>query len=401
MQKTNPFTVSLLIRRARINKVGEAPIFLRISLHKESVELATKHYINPTQWNSRQGKVIGKSPQVKSINEDLSDLILSCRHHYNQLQTAGKTISAGAIKNLLLGKQEKQHTLLALFDKMVADTKALIGQDYTESTYKNYLASQRQLHRFMQANYKGKDIPLQELSYEFISGFELYLKTKGSCTQNGCIKHMQRLRKCITIALHKGYLEKDPFISYSIKKKKTFIHPLTKHELELIEQKEFYNERLNTIKDLFLFTCYTGLAFGDAALLSKEHISLGLDNKEWIFISRKKTGNHCRIPLLTKAKAIIVKYKEHTKVTHTGKLLPVPSNQKFNAYLKEIADLCGITKRLTVHIGRHTFATTVALQSGVPMEVVKEILGHESITTTQLYAKVSDERIAASTQNLT
>jgi site-specific recombinase XerD len=245
-----------------------------------------------------------------------------------------------------------------------------------------------------------QDISLKELNYEFISRYELYLKTLGACTQNGCIKHMQKLRKVITIALHHGYLEKDPFIKYSIKKKKVVVHALTKHELEILERKDFENNRLNTIKDLFLFTSYTGLAFGDAALLNKNHISKGIDGEQWIFISRKKTGNPCRIPLLPQARIILEKYKGNHKVIETGKLLPVPSNQKFNAYLKEIADLCGIDKRLTVHIGRHTFATTVALQNGVPMEVVKEILGHDNITTTQMYAKVNDTLIADSTKLL-
>ena len=154
------------------------------------------------------------------------------------------------------------------------------------------------------------------------------------------------------------------------------------------------------IKDVFLFTCYTGLAFSDTALLKKEYIRQGIDGEEWIFTFRKKTGALCRIPLLAPAKAILNKFTNHPKVQGTDKLLPVPSNQKFNAYLKEIADLCGIKKKLTVHIGRHTFASTVALQNGIPMDVVKEILGHGNITTTQLYAKVSDERIATAIKQL-
>lgn len=401
MHTVNTFSILPLIRKARTNKAGEAPIYLRITVNGKSVELSTKHYIIPTLWDSRLGKVSGKSAQAKAINKDLRNLELSCRNHFNHLLTTGQSISATTVKNLLSGNHDAQgHTLLKLFDKMVDDIRALVGRDYTESTWKNYLASQRQIHKFVQTQLKVKDIYLKELNYQFIADYEHFLKTKGGCTQNGCIKHMQKLRKVITIALHHEYLEKDPFIRYSIKKKKVIIHPLTKFELELIEERDFNIDRLNIIKDLFLFTCYTGLAFSDMALLNFNHISIGIDREQWIYISRKKTGNLCRIPLIPAAKLIIDKYREHQKVMSSGKLLPVPSNQKFNAYLKEIADLCCISKRLTVHIGRHTFATTVALQNGVPMEVVKEILGHDNITTTQMYAKVTDEKIAAATKQL-
>lgn len=400
MRTVNTLSVSTIIRKARTNKAGEVPIYLRITVNGKATEIATKHFIQPHLWDSKAGKVAGKTSQAKAINRDLKNLEVSCRNHYNDLLTSGKEASSRLIKSLLSGHSSEPHSLLVLFDKMVKEVKGLVNKDYTESTYKNYLASQRQLNKFVQAQYQVQDISLRELNYEFIANYELYLKTKGGCTQNGCIKHMQKLRKVITIALHNEYLEKDPFIRYSIKKKKVVVYALTKHELETIEQKDFNNDRLNTIKDLFLFTCFTGLAFGDVALLTENHIRKGIDGEQWIFISRKKTGNPCRIPLLPQAKVILVKYKENQKVLETGRLLPVPSNQKFNAYLKEIADLCGIRKRLTVHIGRHTFATTVALLNGVPMEVVKEILGHDSITTTQMYAKVSDELIATSANML-
>jgi site-specific recombinase XerD len=400
MSTKNTFSVLPIIRKSRTNKAGEAPIYIRITVNKQIAELSSKHYIEPKLWDSSRARVSGKTNKAKSINNDLEKIELSCRNYYNQLLTSKKNISAIDIKNLLLGQEEQQNTLLFLFDKMVEEVKSLVGKDYTGSTYKTYLASQRKIHNYVQAQYGEIDINLKDLDYKFIANYELYLKTSGGCNQNGCIKHMQKLRKVITKALDHEYLDKDPFLRYSIKKKKTVVQPLTKYELLAIEKKKFTIERLNTIRDIFLFTCYTGLAFSDAALLKKENIRLGIDGEEWIFIFRKKTGSLCRIPLLTPAKAILTKFKDHPKVQGTDKLLPVPSNQKFNAYLKEIADLCGINKRLTVHIGRHTFATTVALQNGIPMDVVKEILGHGNITTTQIYAKVSDERIASAIKHL-
>ena len=264
MKSMNTLSVLSLIRRARANKLGEVPIYFRITVNKGAVEFSTKHYINPDLWDSQTGRVSGKTALAKVINKDLSNLELSCRKHYNHLITNEKQVTASTIKNLLQGKEEtKQHTILSLFTTMVGEIKALEGRDYSESTVKHYHTSLKHLKSYIESKYQLKDISLKELNYEFIIEFELYLKASCGCNQNGCIKHMQRLRKAITKALHHEYLEKDPFMRYSIKKKKTLVQPLNKYELQAIELKEFTIERLSIIKDVFLFTCYTGLAFSD------------------------------------------------------------------------------------------------------------------------------------------
>lgn len=399
--KKHTFSVSPLVRRAKANKYGEVPIYLRIVVAGDAIELATKHYIPPHLWDSKMGKAKGKTPLSRTVNDTIAILKLKAMQQYNRLVETGTDITPVSIKNGILGVEVRQQpTLLEIFDKMVSNVKSLIGNGYTESTYKNYLASQRQLHKYVLTQYKEKDIRLQELNYGFIDGYEMYLKTLGGCTQNGCIKHMQKLRKAITIAMQYDWLSRDPFARYSIKKRKVTVQPLTRHELTALENKTFPTERLYLIKDLFVFSCFTGLAFCDVASLKKECIRLGIDGEYWIFIARRKTGSLCKIPLLPPAKAILEKYSLHPKVIATGNLLPVPSNQKYNAYLKEIADVVGINKKLTTHIGRHTFATTVALENGIPMEVVKEILGHTDILTTQLYAKVKDKLIADSMRQL-
>ncbi len=400
MQNTHTFSVSAIIRRTKQNKLGEVPVYLRIMVNGKRAEIATKHFIKPSSWSSNTGRVKGKGDVAGVVNDTIDLLTIRAKQQYNKLIEAGKEIELALIKNGVTGVEEKQPTLLDIFDKMVDDIKSLIGNEYTESTYKNYLASQRQLHKYIEAQYLAKDIRLKELDFRFITEYELYLKTKGGCTQNGCIKHMQKLRKAITIALQYDFLDKDPFLRYSIKKKKVFVEPLTKHELVAIESKQFSTERLNVIRDLFIFSCYTGLAFSDASSLREENIRLGIDGEEWLFVSRKKTGSLCKVPLLPPAKAILNKYADHDKVIRTGNILPLPSNQKFNAYLKEIADIVGINKKLTTHLGRHTFATTIALQNNVPMEVVKELLGHSDIHTTQVYAKVKDEFISSALQPL-
>ncbi|PSR53270.1 recombinase [Adhaeribacter arboris] len=400
MKTTRTFSILAMVRRTKTNKLREVPVIMRLTIDGKISEIATKHYIKPELWDSNQGKVKGKSIYSKTINDTIELFKLRAKQHYNKLIEEGKDIDLDAIKNGILGIEEKQLTLLDVFTKLVKDVKAKIGVEFSFSCYNAYKASENHIRNFIYLEYKVKDFKLKELSYKFIADFELYLKTKGKCRQNGAIKHVQRLKKAIKIALKYNYLEKDPFLLHSMSKDKVVRLPLNEGELELLKNTRFNFQRLEIIKDMFLFTCYTGLAFIDAKHLRMSNLSIGIDGEEWIYTERKKTGNPCTIPLLSPAKAILEKYKEHERVITSGFLLPIPSNQKFNAYLKEIADICGIRKKLTVHIGRHTFATTIALQNGVPMEVLKQILGHDNINTTQIYAKVTNTLIAASTQAL-
>jgi site-specific recombinase XerD len=400
MKTLHTFAILAMVRRNKPNKLGEVPVFIRITLDGRISEVATKHYINPELWDSAKGKVKGKSALVEAINDTIDLFKLRAKQSYNKLLESGKEVELTAIKNGILGIEEKQPTLLDVFSKLVKDVKAKIGVEYSLSCYNAYRATENHLNKFLEAEYKQTDFKLRNLSYGFIADFELYLKTKGKCRQNGAIKHIQRVKKAVKIALKYDYLQKDPFLLHSMSKDKVVRLPLNESELKILEAAQFPVQRLEIVKDMFLFTCYTGLAFTDAKHLKKENVGVGIDGEEWIFTERQKTGNPCAIPLLPQAKAILERYAVHEKVTASGYLLPIPSNQKFNAYLKEIGDLCGIRKKLTVHIGRHTFATTIALQNGVPMEVVKQMLGHDNIKTTQIYAKVEPRLIADSMKAL-
>lgn len=396
MKTKTTFSITPIIRRNKINKKGEVPIYLRITANGEISEISTKQFINPEFWDSSQGKVKGKSELVKTINETIGILALKAKKQYNKLLDNDKEITSVLIKDGALGLKNAKLSLLNFFDKMVKEVEMKVGNEFTKSTFRAYLASQKHIHAFVKDYLKLPDILLNNLNYQFIHDYELYLKSIGKCGQNGTVKHIYKLKKVINLALNFELLDKNPFARYSITKQKTLIQPLTEEELHRIINKDFSIERLNLIKDLFIFTCYTGLAFIDLKSLKVNNIGIGIDGGEWIFTERKKTGNQCLVPLLPPAKAIIEKYKQHDKVLGSGYILPVPSNQKFNAYLKEIGDICGIRKTLTVHIGRHTFATTVALENGVPMEAVKGMLGHDRITTTEIYAKVQVKLISDS-----
>jgi site-specific recombinase XerD len=396
MKTQHTFAILAMVRRNKPNKLGEVPVIIRITLDGRISEVATKHYITPELWDSSKGKVRGKSALGETINDTIDIFKLRAKQTYNKLLEAGKEVDLASIKNGILGIEEKRPTLLDVFSKLTNDVKAKIGVEYSLSCYNAYRATENHLTKFLEEEYHLTDFKLRNLSYGFIADFELYLKTKGKCRQNGAIKHIQRVKKAVKIALKYDYLHKDPFLLHSMSKEKVVRLPLNEGELKTLEAAQFPVQRLEIVKDMFLFTCYTGLAFTDAKHLKKENLGIGVDKEEWIFTERQKTGNACAIPLLPPAKAIIQKYEEHEKVLATGYLVPIPSNQKVNAYLKEIGDLCGIRKKLTVHIGRHTFATTIALQNGVPMEVVKQMLGHDNIKTTQIYAKVETRLIAES-----
>lgn len=268
------------------------------------------------------------------------------------------------------------------------------------------MTTQKYVKQFLKEKMKTSDLFLSQLNYKFLTDFEYFLLKHQPkdhhkpCGNNTVMKHIERLRKMVNIALKNEWLEKDPFAKFKKTFTKTNRECLTELELKTIEAKEFKIERLRFVKDLFVFSCYTGLAYIDVMQLTPRSITLGIDGETWLFTSRQKTDTNVKIPLLPKALEIIEEYKDHPKAKADETLFPVISNQKLNSYLKEIADLCGITKNLTFHLARHTFATTVTLTNGVPIETVSKLLGHSSIRTTQIYAKVLDRKVSEDMKSL-
>jgi site-specific recombinase XerD len=305
-------------------------------------------------------------------------------------------ITSDAIKKKFYGIEESEQTLMCLIkyhnDRM--------DENLEWGTQKNYFTTEKYIFEFLNDKLKKKDIPLSELNYRFINDFEYFLRKhqptdhQKPMGNNTIMKHIERLRKMINLAVKMEWIEKDPFTAHKAKFIKVQRGYLTQEELELIEQKEFSIERLQQVKDLFVFSCYTGLAYIDAINLKSADIRKGIDGGEWIFTARQKTDVPVQVPLLSKASNIIAKYKDHPKTKLSGTVFPVISNQKLNSYLKEIADLCNISKNLTFHLARHTFATTVTLTNGVPIESVSKMLGHSDIRTTQIYAKVVEIKIS-------
>lgn len=391
--KRATFTILFFIKRSKLLKTGEAPVYLRITSNGDSSEISIKRSIKPSLWDTARNKAKGTSPEATEINDYLTSIRGQLFMHQRELQEAGKQITAKVLLNAFLGIGEKQWSLVELFEEHNNNVKQLIGKEFSPLTLQRYDAALKHIRNYCTVQYNNEKLPLSEVNNKFITGFDFYLKTVAKCQHNSSMKHIKALKKVIRIGLANDYIRKDPFVSYRITQKNVEREYLTQAEIDTIISKEINIQRLDVIRDLFIFECYTGLAYKDLEALKKENIEIGIEGHKWIVTRRGKTGVTCRIPIFPVTESIIKKYAAHAEVLISGKLLPVPSNQKMNAYLKELASICGIDKDLHTHLARHTFATTITLSNGIPMETVSKLLGHRKMQTTQIYAKVIDKKV--------
>ncbi len=269
-----------------------------------------------------------------------------------------------------------------------------LGKGYSKETYKHYKSSRKRLDEFVRKFIKRKDYPVEKVDYKFLEAFDVYLKKEYKVHQNNAWNYHKHTRRVLNLAVSMDLIKTNPYKKYKVPLTETNRNFLTATELYAIQDKEIRIKRLDAIRDIFVFARYTGLSYSDIAKLHKDLLRIGIDKNEWIFIDRTKTNNRCRIPVLPVAKFILEKYQNTFQYKVKGLLLPVLTNQKMNSYLKELADICGVNKELTMHIARHSFATTVTLTNGVPIESVSKMLGHTNLKATQIYAKVVEKKIA-------
>ncbi|HUX58738.1 MAG TPA: site-specific integrase [Bacteroidales bacterium] len=387
------FRILFYLKRTKTLNNGESTIFMRITVDGERAEVSTHQSVESNLWNQEKGIVKGVSSSSKQMNDYLEHLKLKVYRHKKELESNDQEVTARILGDLLQGKNSQRKGLVELFLEHNKRCRELVGKDIAPATLTRYETTLMHVQSLIQTKYRQQDIPLKSVNHEFIKNFEHYLKTVRNCGHNTTVKYIRNLRKIIRIALSNDWLKKDPFRSISYRLKEVNRAYLTDMELKLLLNKKFSNERLRRIKDIFLFSCFTGLAFSDVKSLTRENITIGINNQKWLRTKRKKTGNPSEIPLLDVPNAIINKYENDPICLLEQKLLPVGSNQKMNAYLKEIADLCGINKNLSTHTARHTFATTVTLTHGVSMEAVSKMLGHSNIATTKQYARIVDTLI--------
>lgn len=391
MEKT--FNLLFYLKKPKNYVDGPIPIYLRITVDGSRKEVSCNRECLPDRWNATAGRAFGVKEDVRSINADLDILQNKIYEYRRRLLERNEDISADILQRSLKDDGRDQKTILSVFQHHNDQVKALVGKDYAPGTLDRYETSYDHTKRFIKWQYKMKDVSIQKLDYEFIAQYEFWLKSVRNCNHNTTMKYLSNFKKIVNECIKRRWLERDPFLGFKMTKNEVLPKFLTEIELNAIANKKFSVERLAQVRDVFLFCCYTGLAYADVKKLTKAEIHPAADGGKWIYTKRQKTDSLSRVPLLPIALQIIDRYTDNEKCELTEKLLPVSSNQRYNGYLKEIAAICGISKNLTSHVARHTFATTVTLSNGVPIESVSKMLGHKDLKTTQHYAKVLDKKI--------
>ena len=398
----NNSTLAVLIFTRDINYNPEKlTIYAQITVDGRRAEISLKWYTSVHVWDVSKGRVIGTTQKARMLNSYLDEVYVQIMEAHKQLLSEGKLITAQAIKARYLGQDDQHKTLKDL----VAYHNTNMDSVLKYGTMKNYYSTERYLHKFIKDKFKTPDIYLKQLNYRFIVDFEQYLlnyrpeKARKTCSNNGAMKHLERLMKMTNLAIKLEWIEKDPFKQCKLHFQKHDRCYLSERELGLIEGTTFKGG-YEKVRNVFLFSCYTGLSYIDVKELTREQLVMGIDGNYWLHTKRAKTDTTVKIPLLPKARAIIENYANDLDLNITGMLLPVFSNQKVNSYLKVITKACGIHKDITFHAARHTFATTVTLSNGVPIETVSKMLGHAKLTTTQIYARVLEKKVGEDMQNL-
>ncbi|MDP9077075.1 MAG: site-specific integrase [Bacteroidota bacterium] len=394
------FGLFYYLKQAKNQKEQRRYVYLRITVDSERREISIKRQWISDLWNTKTGRARQINEEANELNRYLDTISNKVHQIKRNLIDDGKPLTAENIKNILTGRGEKKYFILEAFQEHNRQMKILVGKEFAPATLTRYNTVCAHLSSYIKWKYEKNDFEIKDLNYEFISQFVFWLKSERKCGHNAAIKYLGNFKKIVLECMKRGLLTTDPFLGFKSKRNEVTPVALTKEELIKITNKSFDIERLSHVRDIFLFSCYTGLTYIDAYKLRNTDIVIGIDGGMWIITTRQKTNSSTRLPLLPNAIAILAKYQDHPKCVNKGIVLPVLTNQKMNSYLKEIADLCGIRKNLTFHLARHTFATTVTLTNGVPIETVSKMLGHKSLKQTQHYAKIVDLKISEDMNDL-
>ena len=364
-------------------------MMLRIYLNNERLSLgSTGISVKSSQWDKEKERIKGRTTEALNTNLQLDNIASGLQSIFRRIEMSD-VVSLERIKSEFLGKKEEIDTLMQLFEKHNGDVAKQVGVSVGKATLQKYNVCKRHFSEFLEKQYKRSDLKLTELTYVVIREFDLYLRTEVGQNPNTATKTMKTFKTITLLGQKMGVLLHDPFMNHRFHIEPVNRGFLTDEEILLIAHKQINIPRLELIRDIFIFSCFTGLAYIDVSNLTPDHI-VTLGDKQWIMTQRQKTSVETNVLLLDIPKAIIAKYGG--KTYRNGKLFPMLTNQKTNSYLKEIADICGIKKNLTFHLARHTFAT-MSLSKGVPMESVSKMLGHTNIRTTQIYARITNKKI--------
>ena len=368
--------------------------YARIWIDSRSIDISTRASVLEKHWCNKANRARTRTKNSKNINDLLDGISSNIKSAYKQLKDEGRPITAQAIKSRYFGKDKAVLTCRDLMDyHREYELKKL-----APGTAKNYGATEKYICRLIKKEYRSDDIHLANLDYSFVVKFEGYLrstpplKKSQPSNNNGIMKHVERLQKFTTLALKHGWIKTNPFALYQLKFEEFDCAFLEQDELDTMAMLSISKSSLRLVRDIFIFSCYTGLSHIEIKNLKRSDIVTGIDEEQWIMVRRQKTNTPVKLPLLDEAREILEKYSDHPTIENNYSLLHVFSNQKINQYLKEIAKLCNTGKNLTFHVARHTLTTTIVLLNDVPIETVSKMLGHTKLSTTQKYARVIEKK---------
>ena len=369
---------------------------MRVTINGKSSKTSLGIRIHPEDWDVKKSRSRrGKFTEDKRVNIFIENSLSKANRAYTSLLDDYDVVTADMVINQLLGRNEGKHQgVVEYYDKYVNELEVLIGKSCSYTLWRKNKTLMKYLVQYLKTKHKSSDIPLTRFSYDHVVGFYNFLRSNKLHAHNTAVKYMTLFKKIITRAFHSGWIKRDPFLGFSLGCEPVERPFLEQHEVEQIMAVNTDKEHLERVRDWFIFSCFTGLAYVDVKKLKRTDVVRTSDGVEWIKTRRTKTNSKSSIPLLPIPKSIIIKYADLDKLNKDDLIFDLYSNQKVNQYLKEVAKMAGVDKNVTFHIARHTFATTVTLQNGIPIETVSKMLGHRSLRTTQHYAKVLDSKIS-------
>ncbi|MCT4643728.1 MAG: site-specific integrase [Carboxylicivirga sp.] len=391
--------VHFTLKKGKQKKNGDCPIYVRYTYLGKRVENSTGIYLREKNWESSLQCAIGKGHSIDVINDRLSKIRAKFNDSFYKLEATGKKFDVFDIKEDVLQIDTNKY-VLGVFDYYLNSIVQKLNKGYSKETLKHYKTSRNRLATFIYWKYRKNDIILSRVDYRFLDAFDMYLKMNCGVHQNTAWNYHKHLRRVLNLAISLDYIATNPYSRYKVPLEETYREFLTVEEVRTIERTEIDMPVVSMIRDIFIFACYTGLSYADLSKLNSSHIQKREDGNNWIIIQRTKTKNRCIVPIFPNAQKILDKYDNHPYCIQKGTVLPVYVNQKMNSYLKTVAKICGITKNITMHIARHTFATSIALSNGVPIETVAKMLGHTSLKTTQIYGRIVESKISGEMKEL-
>lgn len=387
MKTSNNFSITFFVKNTKKLKDGTSPIFVRLSYNGNRTEFSTKQSVAESLWDSNKTKAKGSSLESRKINSQLLKLQDKLNSLYEKRYINGEKIDIIDIKDTYLGVNYDKKYIIKMYEIFITDIKTKIGTEYKQKTCVRHINSKNILSEYIKTFYRKDDFSIEDIDYDFINNFNTFMITQKKHNPNTRGKNLKNLKIITTRACRTGLMKIDPFCTFKIPSNEVDKEPLSMSEVKIIKDKIFNNERIETVRDAFIFCCYTGLAYTDLCSLRKENIKNFDVNRKYIEIYRNKSKTPCLIPILKPVEELIEKYKEHPLVELKQTVIPIYSNQKLNSYLKEIADLCNIQKPVTTHIGRYTFNTSIAMGNDINSDVRQKMVGHTNKKMNDHYSK--------------